>query len=121
MADPIYCRAHDVAGIHGAAVVSGDGIIRRGHPILAMYVGDYPEQLLVACCKNGTCPQCVILRNHMGTDTDPFRALRDLQEVLDALDQADVSNVAFSRACRNVGIKPVRQPFWSTLPYVNIF
>jgi len=36
-----------VAGIQGIEMSSGDGIIHCGHPILAAYVGDCPEQCLV--------------------------------------------------------------------------
>ena len=48
------------AGIDGIELTSGDGAVRRGHPIFALYIGDYPEQLLVTCCKTGTCPKCSI-------------------------------------------------------------
>ncbi|KAI0739831.1 hypothetical protein C8Q80DRAFT_1222091 [Daedaleopsis nitida] len=99
----------------------GNGAIYRGHPVFAVYLGDYLEQLLVTCCKNGTCPKCAIVREDTGQDTDPYQPFRNLEKVLDALDEANVSNVTFSRACRDVGIKPVCQPFWSDLPYVNIF
>ncbi|KAI0686991.1 hypothetical protein C8Q76DRAFT_635698 [Earliella scabrosa] len=58
------------AGIHGIAIASGDGVVCRGHPIVAMYVGDYLEQLLVTCCKNGTCPKCDIAREEVGDTTD---------------------------------------------------
>ncbi|KAJ7463807.1 hypothetical protein B0H11DRAFT_2309570 [Mycena galericulata] len=41
------------AGIKGIPVSSGDGKIRRCHPIVACYIGDYPEQVLVTCVKTG--------------------------------------------------------------------
>ena len=109
------------AGIEGIDIVSGDGVTRRGHPILALYIGDYPEQLLVTCCKNGTCPRCDIPRNDVGASTDPKRPLRDLENILAALSKADGNPVEFARACREAGIKPVVEPFWVGLPYVNIF
>ncbi|KAI0716908.1 hypothetical protein C8Q76DRAFT_795145 [Earliella scabrosa] len=109
------------AGIHGIAIASGDGVVRRGHPIVAMYVGDYLEQLMVTCCKNGTCPKCDIPRAEVGNTTDPERPLRDLEKILDALESINESPTAFARACRSVGIKPVRHPFWENLPYVDIF
>ena len=109
------------AGIHGVKVVSGDGVAQRGHPIFAMYIGDYPEQLLVTCCKNGTCPKCDIAPTDVGNDTDPDRTLRSLTDVLAALGEVDNTAAAFSRACREAGIKPVRHPFWEKLPYVNVF
>lgn len=39
------------AGENGILLTSADGKVRRCHPILAVYVGDYPEQLLVTCRK----------------------------------------------------------------------
>ncbi|KAI0631684.1 hypothetical protein C8Q77DRAFT_1228219 [Trametes polyzona] len=109
------------AGIDGINLTSGDGATRRSHPIFAMHIGDYPEQLLVTCCQNGTCPKCSIARDEVGQDTNTNRPLRDLADVLDALDALDAGPVAFSRACREAGIKPVPAPFWKELPYVDIF
>ncbi|KAJ3711136.1 hypothetical protein DFJ43DRAFT_1154481 [Lentinula guzmanii] len=41
------------AGATGLVIASGDGVKRHGHPIFAAHVGDYPEQILVACCITG--------------------------------------------------------------------
>ena len=35
------------AGTKGALMTSGDGIVRRCHPIFAAFVGDYPEKFLL--------------------------------------------------------------------------
>ncbi|OJT12555.1 hypothetical protein TRAPUB_10899 [Trametes pubescens] len=120
------CMAHvlaplKIASSQGIEIVSGDGVTRRGHPIFAMYIGDYPEQLLVTCCKNGTCPKCDIPRDDIGAATDPARPLRDLEEVLNALDKFNSGAAAYSKACREVGIKPVVSPFWKDLPHSDVF
>ncbi|EIW53615.1 uncharacterized protein TRAVEDRAFT_133656 [Trametes versicolor FP-101664 SS1] len=121
------CMAHVLAplkkaGIDGIEVTSGDGVTRRGHPIFAMYVGDYPEQLLVTCCKNGTCPKCDIPRDDIGASTDSARPLRDLKKIMNALDKFDSDTpAAFSKACRDAGIKPVVNPFWKDLPYADVY
>ena len=65
------------AGIHVISMVSGNGIERRCHPVFTMYIGDYPEQLLVTCCKTGTCPKCDVPRADLGQDSQPDRPLRD--------------------------------------------
>ncbi|KAH7903050.1 hypothetical protein BJ138DRAFT_977429, partial [Hygrophoropsis aurantiaca] len=46
------------AGIEGIMMTSGDGVKRRCHPILASFVGDYPEQCLVTGAYTGDCPIC---------------------------------------------------------------
>lgn len=108
-------------GITGMPVASGDSVVRRGHPILATYVGDYPEQLLVTGCKLGECPKCPISRDEVGDSCDTSRPLRNLAKVLDALDTLDQGPRAFTAACREAGIKPLFHPFWEHLPYTNIY
>ena len=46
------------AGKDGIKMASGDCVMRRCHPILAAYVGDYPEQCLVTGIYTGNCPTC---------------------------------------------------------------
>ena len=108
------------AGIHGLALASGDGIIRRCHPIFATYVGDYPEQLLVTGIKNGECPKCEVPRDEIG-DNNAMYPLRNLENILDALSQVDETPTIYSNACKHAGIKPIYHPFWEDLPYVHIF
>ncbi|KAJ6495119.1 hypothetical protein C8R45DRAFT_927065 [Mycena sanguinolenta] len=108
------------AGVSGIRLTSGDGVIRRGHPIFATFVGDYPQQVLVAAVKTGECPTCEVPRNELG-DGDSNYPLRNLGRVLDALDQLDNGSTAYARACKDAGIKPVYHPFWEGLPYTNIF
>ncbi|KAI0759461.1 hypothetical protein BD413DRAFT_722365 [Trametes elegans] len=109
------------AGRDGMHFTTGDGLTRRGHPILATYIGDYPEQLLVMCGKNGECPKCDVHRNDLGAFPDTSRPFRDLSKILDALAAIDQGVVAFTKACVEAGIKPVYKPFWEKLPYTNIF
>jgi len=50
----------------GVAIVSTDGIWCHCHPILAAFVGDYPEQALVTCMYNGRCSKCQVPDNQLG-------------------------------------------------------
>ncbi|KAL7279210.1 hypothetical protein ACG7TL_007050 [Trametes sanguinea] len=109
------------AGIEGIELRTGDGAIHRGHPIFAMHVGDYPEQLLVTGCKRGECPKCPVPPDDAGDLSPQPRPLRDLEKVLVALGKIDESFTEFSRACRDAGIKPIVHPYWEDLPYVNIY
>lgn len=107
-------------GRDGMLVVSGDGAVRRGFPILAAYVGDYPEQVLVTLVKTGECPVCDEPRVGMG-DRNPPRLPRDDTVIREALDTVNDGAQAFTRACIDAGIKPIQEPFWKNLPYVNIY
>ncbi|KAF6751581.1 hypothetical protein DFP72DRAFT_991307 [Ephemerocybe angulata] len=100
-----------VAGVDGIMLHDGNGEVRRGHPILACYVGDYPEQTLVGAVKQGNCAVCPATRDTLD-EHDPDWDFRDVDAVRDALN---------SQRCLEAGIKPVQDPFWKELPFVHIY
>ncbi|KAJ7119227.1 hypothetical protein C8R43DRAFT_1152418 [Mycena crocata] len=108
------------AGLDGLEMKSGDGVVRRCHPIFSVFAGDYPEQVLVTGTKTGECPTCPVPRDELGSFEDLYEP-RDLSAALDALKKADGNAAEFTRACVEAGIKPIYHPFWEDLPYVNIF
>ena len=99
--------------------MSGDGIWCRCHPILASFVGNYPEQVLVTCTYYGECPKCDIPCNQLG-EYKQFKS-RDYGKALDTYALADGNIRTFHAACKANGIKPVFHPFWESLPLVNIY
>ncbi|KAI0038880.1 hypothetical protein FA95DRAFT_1504949 [Auriscalpium vulgare] len=113
-------RALKDAGLNGVRMASGDGVVRRCHPILACYVGDYPEQCRVVGCKSMDCPKaCITEPGDLGEWMEFAR--RDLDDVMDALGTAQDGPQAYLDACQAVGIKPMDHPFWEDLPFTNIY
>ena len=112
------------AGIEGHAMASGDGVVRRIHPIFACFVADYPEQLLAVGVKFGRCPGCTVHRDDLGEFSalgdNPFR---DINKILDALEALDNSNnySDFAHTCAGLTVKPLPEPFWKGLPFTNIY
>ncbi|KAF8172517.1 hypothetical protein K438DRAFT_1981370 [Mycena galopus ATCC 62051] len=68
------------AGSSGCRMVCADSLVRNVWPIFATYVADYPEQCLVACCKENCCPVCTVKPTERGTHEN--YALRDVRETL---------------------------------------
>ena len=108
------------AGIQGIPMRDGLGIWRRLHPILAVFIGDYPEQVLVTATKTKDCPKGNISSNSLGCYDEPCHP-RDLSTIKDKLLKADTDPYAFRQGCEALRIKPVYHPFWISLPFLNIF
>ena len=106
-------------GQTGLPMMSGDGIWHQCHPILANYIGDYPEQALVTCTYYGKCLKCLVPWDQLG---DYVTSLpHDYGKALKTYGLADSNKHAFHATCRDNGIKPVFHPFWEFLPLVNIY
>jgi hypothetical protein len=110
---------HD-AGKLGLPMASGDGIVHRGHPILAAHAGDYMENFLVVGCKMGKCSRCSVSIGKLGS-FDEDSPIRNIAKVLDALKKFDTAPLQFPEACCKAGIKQIPHPYWQDLPYCNIF
>ena len=106
-------------GETGIAMVTGDGTWYRCHPILATFIGDYPEQSLVACTKNGRCPKCVVPRDEIANGIR--FPLRNFKAAIHVFSLSDGDQKVFNAACRNASFKPTYHPFWERLPFTNIF
>ncbi|KAF8808923.1 hypothetical protein BYT27DRAFT_7222737 [Phlegmacium glaucopus] len=104
------------AGKDGIVLTSGDGATRRCFPILAAYVGNYPEQILVGLIKKGECPICPAPHNEIGSWESVLKP-RDTDKVIEALNSIDKGASEFTKACTSAGIKPVQCVFWKNLPF----
>jgi len=106
-------------GESGLAMMSGDGVWRRCHPVFSIFVGDYPEQALVTCTFNGQCPKCLVPHAQLG-EYELF-PLHTQRSVIDGYRLADQDRRQFHRTCREAGLKPIVHPFWETFPLADIF
>ena len=107
-------------GVEGMPMSDGMGTMRRVHPILAVFVGDYPEQVLVTGIKSSECPKCDVSSKELGNPQASSKP-RDIYAVRDALTKVSGSLRDFKDACERVRIKPIFQPFWEQLPFLDIF
>ncbi|KAK7023555.1 hypothetical protein VNI00_016675 [Paramarasmius palmivorus] len=88
------------AGEEGMNLVSGDGAVRRGFPVYALFVGDYPEQLLVTSLKNGQCPIGDVEKDELGDLEVPCIP-------------RDISLFCSQHQAENI--------FWRHFPHTNIY
>ncbi|KAK7438195.1 hypothetical protein VKT23_018125 [Stygiomarasmius scandens] len=104
------------AGREGVRMTCADGYERLVFPLLAAYIADYPEQCLVCCCKENSCPKCTV---------DPKKRGELLRSVL-----RDPNNTLETLRAESEGLKPPEfraenlrsiNPFWRNLPQCNIF
>ncbi|KAG2002211.1 hypothetical protein CC2G_004422 [Coprinopsis cinerea AmutBmut pab1-1] len=109
------------AGADGIVVACGRGNYYRGHPIMASFSGDYPEQCLTTCVKNGECPTCDAPRDNLGDQVEGPTRHRDLDRALALIDSFDDHPEDFLKNCEEAGIRPIIQPFWKDLPYTDIY
>lgn len=106
-------------GEQGVAMMSADGVWRRCHPILAAFIGDYPEQALVTCTYNGRCSKCLVPHNRLGEYREfPSRVQSD---AINTYHLANGVVSVFHRSCREVGLKPILRPFWVSHQFTDIF
>ena len=93
-----------------------DGFQRQCYALLAAWVGDYPEQVMVAQVSYGSCPMCEIPKGApMGHST--FRPLdnpRDQHAYLELLDETNID------VLHTLGVHPIRNQFWQ-YPLCNVY
>lgn len=105
----------------GIELTSADGAVRRGHPILASYPADYPEQSLVTCTRyNVTCPKCNIKvdgfgNGKLGTPREQNDSLRKIESAAN-----ETSMTKINKKLKRNGLNYIPEPFWADWYLVDI-
>lgn len=113
----VILQAMKDAGKTGIEMTCADGFTRLVWPILAAYVADYPEQCLVACCKENRCPICEVPHDRRGEHL--MFTPRSPEETLDLLRRHALGEKV--PRYDELGLRPVFTPFWANMPHANIF
>jgi hypothetical protein len=107
----------EAAGREGIDMVCADGLIRRVYPVLAAFIGDHPEQCLVACCAKNQCPKCHVPADQRGAPFEfPSRNQAQTTRVLRAQASGEYPPKFVAE-----GLRAVFSPFWANLPHADIF
>ncbi|KAG9080385.1 hypothetical protein FRC06_006648, partial [Ceratobasidium sp. 370] len=105
-----------VASQEGVEMWCPDGRLRRVYPRVATYMADWPEQNLMSCTSEGSCPVCTTKQARRGDLADPA-PLRNREETLGAIRKYFIHcSVA---ELKDLGLKPV-WPWWGDIPGVNL-
>ncbi|KAJ7205623.1 hypothetical protein B0H12DRAFT_1035007 [Mycena haematopus] len=104
------------AGKDGVKMECADGFVRKMFPILSAYIADYPEQCLVACCRENSCPRCLVKPKERGERVESV--MRDPDETLQIL--IDQSQNQFPVKFVDQNLRPIN-PFWADFPHCDIF
>ena len=105
------------AGEEGKKMTCADRGVRNVHPILAAYIADYPEQCLVCCCKENSCPRCTVPPLLRGEKIVSLP--REPQATLQALREHEIGRDPLRFTAEQ--LRPIYEPFWATLPHCDIF
>jgi len=105
------------AGKEGVDITCTDGFIHCVFPILSAYVANFPEQSLIACCKENYCPNCHVQPDERGELVESLVCEQEHSKVI--LEHKRMGQRF--RAFNDEGFWAVYEPFWADLPHTNIF
>ena len=108
-----------VCGKDRVLMTCPNGLVRHVFLILAAYVTDFPEQCLVACCKEGRCPKCMVAQDKHG---ELARSSAHVQcQMLKSLKKFEDGKMSKEEFEAHLGLQAAYELFWANLPHCNIF
>ncbi|KAG9054398.1 hypothetical protein FS842_005248 [Serendipita sp. 407] len=111
------------AGTTGINLVDSIGNVRRSYPLVASYLADYPEQIMVNCAAGKTSPTTQAGPHDLGNmqRAEPRTTewvLDQIRHVTASINPQDVS--AYTARARKHLLNGVYQPFWEKLPFFRV-
>ncbi|KAF8986147.1 hypothetical protein BDQ17DRAFT_1393693 [Cyathus striatus] len=104
--------------VEGIDMVCADGFVRTIYPLIAAYIADYPEQCLIACFQENSCPRCLVKPEKRGDALDHSKSRDPATMLMNLLDKAA------RKDCPDFVDQNLRliNPFWKDfLPICDIF
>lgn len=96
----------------GVEMRCADGGVRRVFPIVAVHIGDWPEQATAGCTNLTRCPVCVSPFHERG-DLGPAARLRTKPQTLQAI---RLSQQGYTAMQVDLGLRPIL-PYWFDHPW----
>jgi hypothetical protein len=101
-------------GRNGVPMWCADGRLRRIYPLVAAFVGDWPEQNDMACTTQSGCPMCQ--KKNEGRGDGQRAPMRSSVQTLTLLD--GFLRTKRIRSLKRYGLKPW-WPWWANLPGID--
>ncbi|KAF9071298.1 hypothetical protein BDP27DRAFT_1219240 [Rhodocollybia butyracea] len=105
-------------GLNPTEMACADGFLRRLHAILAAYIANYPEQCQIACCRENSCPKCIVGPKEWGNAGPLHSVYRDPKVIVKAIAKKLQGQQPATFKDQNLCLI---NPFWKDLPLCNIF
>lgn len=112
----IVTKTLQIAERNGHTMPDPCGLLRTCHTPLASFIGDRPEQLMIACVRSNQSATSIAQQHQFGEATQQPPRTRDhtlnlLHAVLQKVDPANIP--LFVRESYLVGLNGVHRPFWA--------
>jgi hypothetical protein len=86
-----------------------------------VYVADFPEQCLVARCKESRCPWCKVGNKRGEPVTSLWRETDKTVQLLSQDQKCKANHQDLAELFVELGLHTVYEPFWKALPHTDIF
>jgi len=114
------------AGRTGVQMVNGHGDVCHCFPLVAAYLGDYPEQILINIAPYDTSPVTTATRNNTGAaNRFPECTYEVIMEALQELckefreEKTAENTLTYHVRASALGLSAVHEPFWENLLHVQ--